>query len=675
MISVKYRPHPKYLMCLFLVLITLAGYWQLPGHDFLRFDDNGFITKNIHVHKGITWESIAWAFGITDNAYWHPLTWLAHIMAFHFFGLKASMHLLTNLFLHIANILLLFFVLKRMTGSLWKSAFVAALFAIHPLNVESVAWASECKNVLSTLFWMLTLLTYARYAESPGVYRYLMTFLVFALGLMAKPMLVTLPFVLLLLDYWPLCRFKRFQSGDMGHGIRQSILSDFRWSPVLRLILEKVPFLFLSAVCIHLTSLSVQRLDIVISTASVPMKLRIYNALVSYVTYIIKMVWPHNLAVYYPYPESIPFWEVAGAALFLVCVSVLVFRGYKSKPYFAVGWLWYMGTLVPAIGLKQAGLWPSLADRFAYVPLIGLFIGVAWGVPDLVASWRHKKIVLTTTATGLVVIFTVTTWFQNKYWQNSVTLFTHTVAVTQNNSMAHNILGNALQKQGEFDKAISHYTEALKINPNFAEAHNNLGFTLTRQKHYNQAIYHYNEALRINPAYTDAHNNLGTALLHQGNVKEAEYHYYETLKSNPKYAGAYYNLGKLFLNQGKTEEAINLFRKALTFEPEMTPALYNLSWIRASSEKEKYRNGEEALKLAEKLCNITQYHQPLALDALAAAYAEKGRFDEAVLTAKKALKLALSYGPKHLVLGLQKRLSLYQTKRPYRQSLLGKNES
>ena len=317
MFNTKDRTRLKFIVTLFLVLITLIAYWQLPSHDFLRFDDNGFITKNVHVHKGITWESISWAFSITDYAYWHPLTWLSHIMAFHFFGLKASMHLLTNLFLHIGNILLLFLVLKRMTGSLWKSAFVAALFALHPLNVETVAWASECKNVLSTFFWMLTLLTYARYAERPGVFRYLMTFLVFALGLMAKPMLVTLPFVLLLLDYWPLCRFKRFQSKDMGYGIRQSIPSGFRWPPVLRLILEKVPFLFLSAVCIYLSSLSVQRLDIVISTASVPMKLRIYNALVSYVSYIKKMVWPHNLAVYYPYPESLPFWEVAGAAVFL----------------------------------------------------------------------------------------------------------------------------------------------------------------------------------------------------------------------------------------------------------------------------------------------------------------------------------------------------------------------
>ena len=675
MINVENKTRSGFIICLFLVLITLVAYWQLPRHDFVRFDDNGFITKNIHVHKGITWESIAWAFSISDYDYWHPLTWLSHIMAFHFFGLKASMHLLTNLFLHIGNILLLFLVLKRMTGSLWKSAFVAALFALHPLNVETVAWASECKNVLSTFFWMLTLLTYARYAERPGVYRYLMTFLVFALGLMAKPMLVTLPFVLLLLDYWPLCRFKRFQSGDLGYGIRQSIPSGFRWPPVLRLILEKVPFLFLSAVCIHLSSLSVQRLGIVISTASVPMKLRIYNALVSYVSYIKKMVWPHNLAVYYPYPESLPFWEVAGAAVFLVCVSVLVFRKHRSKPYLAVGWLWYMGTLVPAIGLIQAGLWPALADRFVYVPLIGLFIGIAWGVPDLVGRWRYKKIMLATTAAGLLLAFTATTWFQNKYWQNSVTLFTHTVTVTQNNSMAHNILGNALQKQGKLDKAISHYTAALKIDSDFAEAHNNLGYTLTRQKHYNVAIYHYNEALRINPAYTNAHNNLGTALLHQGNEKEAVYHYYESLKSNPKHAGAYYNLGKLFLNRGKTEEAINLFRKALKFEPEMTPALYNLSWILAGCEDEKYRNGEEALKLAEKLCNITQYNQPLALDALASAYAEKGKFKEAVLTAKNALKLALLCGPKELVLGLQKRLKLYQTKRPYRQGLQGKNES
>jgi len=667
MFNAKNRTRLEFIVILILVLITIVAYWQLPGHDFLRFDDKRFITKNIHVHKGITWESIAWAFSITDYDYWHPLTWLSHILAFQLFGLKASMHLLINLFLHIANILLLFIVLKRMTGFLWRSAFVAALFALHPLNVESVAWASECKNVLSTFFWMLTMFTYARYTERPGFYRYLLTFLVFALGLMAKPMLVTLPFVLILLDYWPLCRFKLFQSGVMGHEIRQSILYGSRWSPVLRLVLEKVPFLFLSAICIYLSSLSVQRLGIVISTASVPMKLRIYNALVSYVSYIKKMVWPHNLAVYYPYPESIPFWEVAGAALFLLCVSIFVFRALRSKPYLAVGWLWYIGTLIPAIGLIQAGLWPAIADRFSYVPLIGLFIVIAWGIPDLVARWRYKKIVLAITAILLLLTFTTETWFQNRYWQNSVTLFTHSVNVTPNNFVAHNILGNTLEKQGKLIEAISHYAEALKINSNYAEAHNNLGYTLTRQKHYKEAIYQYNEALRINPTYTDAHNNLGTALLHQGNEKAAIYHYYEVLKSNPKYAGAYYNLGKISLNQGKTEEAINLYRKALTFEPEMIQALYNLSWIFATHKDKRFRNGIKAIELAEKLCKISQNNQPLALDALAAAYAETGKFDSAVLTAQRALKLALMYGPQELALGLKKRLQLYKAGRPYRE--------
>jgi len=667
MFNAKNRTRLEFIVILILVLITIVAYWQLPGHDFLRFDDKRFITKNIHVHKGITWESIAWAFSITDYDYWHPLTWLSHILAFQLFGLKASMHLLINLFLHIANILLLFIVLKRMTGFLWRSAFVAALFALHPLNVESVAWASECKNVLSTFFWMLTMFTYARYTERPGFYRYLLTFLVFALGLMAKPMLVTLPFVLILLDYWPLCRFKLFQSGVMGHEIRQSILYGSRWSPVLRLVLEKVPFLFLSAICIYLSSLSVQRLGIVISTASVPMKLRIYNALVSYVSYIKKMVWPHNLAVYYPYPESIPFWEVAGAALFLLCVSIFVFRALRSKPYLAVGWLWYIGTLIPAIGLIQAGLWPAIADRFSYVPLIGLFIVIAWGIPDLVARWRYKKIVLAITAILLLLTFTTETWFQNRYWQNSVTLFTHSVNVTPNNFVAHNILGNTLEKQGKLIEAISHYAEALKINSNYAEAHNNLGYTLTRLKHYKEAIYQYNEALRINPTYTDAHNNLGTALLHQGNEKAAIYHYYEVLKSNPKYAGAYYNLGKISLNQGKTEEAINLYRKALTFEPEMIQALYNLSWIFATHKDKRFRNGIKAIELAEKLCKISQNNQPLALDALAAAYAETGKFDSAVLTAQRALKLALMYGPQELALGLKKRLQLYKAGRPYRE--------
>ena len=653
MFNADNHPRLKYIVCLFLVVTTLVAYWQLPTHDFLDFDDNWYITENTNVHEGLTHKSIAWAFSSPDFGYWHPLTWLSHILAFQLFGLKSGMHHLTNLFLHITNTLLLFLVLKRITGALWQSAFVATIFALHPLNVESVAWVSERKNVLSTFFWMLTILSYVRYTERPGFFRYILTLFVFVLGLMTKPMLVTLPFALLLLDYWPLCRFNLSQSGNETH---KSNNTGFQGLLVLRLVLEKIPLLVFSAICVNLSSLSVQRLGIIISTASVPINLRIANALVSYVSYIKKMIWPNNLAVFYPYPDALPLWQVVISGLILIGISILVLWAVRSKPYLSIGWFWYMGTLVPVIGLVQVGLWPAIADRFAYVPLIGLFIVIAWGVPDLVVRWRHRKAGLAAIAATLFTILMATTWLQIQHWQNGVTLFTHNLNVTHNNSLAHNELGNALKQQGKFDKAMFHYYKALQINPCYAEAHNNLGFTLARQKDYQDAIYHYNEALRIKPTYTEAHNNLATALLYQGNDKEAIYHYYEALKSNPKYAGAYYNLGKIFANQGKTENAIFHFQKALQNDPDMTQALYNLSWIGATSEDDKFRNSIEAIKLAEKLCKLQNYSQPLSLDALAAAYAESGRFAEAVLTAQKGLELALRMGPKELALGLENRL-------------------
>jgi len=657
----------EFLVSLFLVVIILATYWQLPSHELLPFDDYGYITKNTHVHEGITWKNIVWTFSSTDFGYWHPLTWMSHMLAFQVFGLKFGMHHLINLFLHISNTLLLFFVLKRMTGALWQSAFVAAVFALHPLNVESVAWVSERKNVLSTFFWMLTILTYVRYTERPGFYRYMLILFVFVLGLMSKPMLVTLPFVLLLLDYWPLCRFN-LQSCRGHQEVHKSIHTDSRQSLVLRLVLEKIPLFILSFTCIYLSALSIQRFKIVISMASVPMKLRIANALVSYVRYIKKMIWPQNLAVYYPYPHTLPAWQVIGAFLLLVIVTFYAFRWVRLKPYFTVGWLWYIGTLFPVIGLVQAGLWPAMADRFAYVPLIGIFICIAWGVPDFVGRWRYRKAGFIAVSTALVPIFMVMTWLQLRHWQNGVTLFTHNVRVTHNNSLAHKELGNALEQQGNLDKAILHYSKALKINPNNAEAHNNLGYILARQKHYKEAIDHYKAALRIKPNYTEAHNNFGTALLHQGNEKEAIVHYNEALKYNPNYAGTYYNLGKIYINQNKIEIGIQFYKKALKLNPEMTQVLYNLSWLLASHEDEKYRNGKEALDLAKELCKITQNSQPLALDALAAAYAETGRFNEAVFTVRRALEMALKFGPNELISGLTKRLRLYQDKRPYRQS-------
>ena len=674
MSTVKDKTRSEFIVSLFLVVIILTAYWQLPTHEFLSFDDYGYIIKNTHVHEGITWENILWTFSNTDFGYWHPLTWMSHMLTFQLFGPNPSMHLLMNLFLHISNTLLLFFVLKRMTGVLWQSAFVAAVFALHPINVESVAWVSERKNVLSTFFWMLTILTYVRYTEQPNFYRYLLILFVFVLGLMSKPMLVTLPFVLLLLDYWPLNRFKFYQYTAIDHGFSQGALTEIQRSPVLRLVLEKMPFLFLSTVCIYLSNLSIQHPGVAISAASVPLKLRIANALVSYVGYIKKMVWPFNLAVYYPFPKTVPMWEVLVSVLFLTCVIFLAVRRITAKPYFAVGWLWYMGTLVPGIGLVQAGSWPAMADRFAYVPLIGLFICMTWGGAEFIGRWRYRKAAFIAIPVIIIPILMAMTWLQLRHWQNGVTLFTHNLCVTPDNSLAHYELGNAFEQQGNLYKAVFHYSEALKINPNYAEAHNNLGYILAQQKDYKEAIGHYKEALRIKPGYSEARNNLGTAFLFQGNEKEAVYQYYEALKNNPNYAGAYYNLGKVFENHANIERAIIFYKKALESNPEMTQALYNLSWILVTHEDGKHRNGKEALKMAEKLCKVTQYQQPLALDVLAAAYAETGKFYEAVRTEQKAIRLALPDGPEGFISRLKNRLELYQNKRPYRSPMSGKNE-
>jgi tetratricopeptide (TPR) repeat protein len=333
-----------------------------------------------------------------------------------------------------------------------------------------------------------------------------------------------------------------------------------------------------------------------------------------------------------------------------------------------VGWLWYIGTLLPAIGLLQSGLWPAIADRFVYVPLIGLFIMISWGVADLSVWWRHRKTVLAAAATVVLLALMAKTGTQTAYWANGSMLFTQALKVTQNNSIAHNELAKTLAKQDRLDEAIDHYLEALRINPIFGDACYNLGIAFTRMGNDGDAIRYYKKGLQIKPDNAKAHNNLGSLYIRMGNIRDAVYHYHEALRVDPLHAGSYYNLGKIFNNQGKTTDAILHYRNALHLKPNMTQSLYNLSWIFATHENDKIRNGEEAVKLAEKLCKITQYNQPLALDALAAAYAEAGKFDAAVLTAQKALKLALVYGPEELALGLKKRLQLYQVGRPYHQT-------
>jgi tetratricopeptide (TPR) repeat protein len=650
------------LVCLFLVIAILSVYWQVRNHDFINYDDDLYVSSNSHVQTGLTLESITWAFTSTHASNWHPLTWLSHMLDCRIYGMNPGQQHLTNVLLHILNTLLLFFVFKRMSKDIWQSGFVAALFALHPLHVESVAWLAERKDVLSTFFWVLTLWSYLRYVERSGLNRYLPVLFFFILGLMTKPMLVTLPFLLLLLDYWPLRRFQLGSPEDGQECRPRSFYFGMVW--------EKLPLFFLSAGSSVITYM-VQKSSGAMSTlAVIPFHVRIGNAIISYVSYIRKMIWPHNLAVLYPYPKAIIYWQVVGAGLLLGVITVIVFRMVKTKPYFAVGWFWFLGTLIPVIGLLQVGL-QTMADRYTYVPLIGLFIIIAWGVPDILGKWRYKKKILALSSVFVLSALMICTGFQAGKWRNSMTLFQNAADVTENNYVAYGKLGEALAAQGKMDSAIKHYSESLRIRPDFMSTHLSLGVALRELGNYDAAIRHFHEALRIEPNNTIAHNNLGVVLARKGNDKEAVSHFFEAIRINPDYAGAYYNLGKIFGNQEKIENAILYYRKTLYINPHMTQALYNLSWILATHLDVKYRNGKDALKLAKSLCKITQYKQPLALDSLAAAYAEMGSFDNAVSAAKKGFKLALEQGPEELVQGLKKRLQLYEKRYPYRQTRSG----
>ena len=551
------------MVCVFLVVATASVFWQVRGDDFLNYDDNGYVTENPHVQAGLNWEGIKWAFTASYFGNWHPLTWLSHMLDCQIYGSKPGGHHFTNVLLHIANTLLLFLVFNRMTRRLWPSAFVAALFALHPLHVESVAWVAERKDVLSTFFWMLTMWTYVRYVESPGIGRYLSVLFFFALGLMAKPMLVTLPFVLLLLDYWPLGRFGMSQSGDtvISQNHQSKNTSDRRWL-VAHPIREKVPFFALSALSSVITLVAQQNGEAVSSLVAVSLKMRVANALVAYVSYIWKMIWPHHLAVFYPHAYMPPIGMVAGSGLLLLCVSIALFWAARRHRYLVTGWLWYLGTLVPVIGLVQVGS-HAMADRYTYVPLIGLFVMVAWGVPDLVARWRYRRPVLAISTAFVLLTFIICTWLQVRLWKNTFTLFKHALQVTQGNFLAHNNLGAALAKRGRHEEALGHFSEALKIRPDYVSAHTNLGNELMRQGRTREAIRHFSEALKIKPDQAETHNNLGVALAIQGRTREAIRHFSEALKIKPDYGSAHYNLAMAYRSEGNYREAIKHCDRAM----------------------------------------------------------------------------------------------------------------
>jgi hypothetical protein len=443
-------------------------------------------------------------------------------------------HYLTNLFLHIASALILFIVLLRMTGALWQSAFVAAMFAFHPLNVESVAWIAERKNVLSTLFWLMTIWAYIHYAENPTIKRYGLVFLFFTLGLMSKPMLVTLPFALLLLDYWPLRRLKLGQERDRNVFLEKNTA---KRSEFFRLVLEKVP-LFLLTVGLSIITVYLESIKSVLrSMDMLSLQTRLINAIFSYLEYLGKMVWPSGLSILYPHPgNALPLWKGILCGMALVGITIISIRLIRKAPYVAVGWFWYLGTLVPVIGIVQVG-GQAMADRFTYIPLIGIFIIIAWGVPELISKWRYKEKVLSVSAGIIIFALLITTWRQVSHWKNSITIFKHAIRVTDkkhpNFSLAYNNLGIALYAKGKNQEAVSHYKMAIKTKPAHAKAYYNLGIALNNERKYEEAISWYKKAIRLNPNLTNAHYNLGIVLIGKGEMKEAVHHFRETVRLRP----------------------------------------------------------------------------------------------------------------------------------------------
>ncbi len=544
--------HRHYLVALLLIVTTYAVFWPVQNHTFINFDDGPYVTQNPHVRSGLTAEGVIWALTATHPHNWHPLTWMSHMLDCEIFGLNPGGHHFTNLLFHMLNTVLLFLIFRRMTGALWPSALVASLFALHPLHVESVAWVSQRKDLLSTFFWMLTTLAYVRYVENPGFGRYFLALVAFTLGLMSKPMVVTLPFVLLLLDYWPLGRFQIPPLADMNHvKIGQFLSPVHKWSVIGRLVGEKLPFFALSACSCVVTFLVQQSEGAVKSLELFSVKTRITNALVSYVSYIGKMIWPHKLAIFYPHPHVVPTLEAAGAGVFLLFVTVLVFRAIRRRPYLGTGWLWYMGTLVPVIGLVQVGE-HAMADRYTYVPLIGLFVIIAWSIPKLMPRrWRPRVVV--PISIGIVLcVLAICTRLQIRHWHNSITLFERALDVTAGNWVAHNNLGVALAAQNKTEEAISHFQKALHIKPTFIDPHFNLGIAMSKQDNAAAAIAYYRQVLRMKPDDIETHNNLGNTLVKQGHIADAIAHYQKVLQIEPGNAQARYNLAIVMNLRGKS---------------------------------------------------------------------------------------------------------------------------
>jgi tetratricopeptide (TPR) repeat protein len=724
-----------FFVCIFLVMIVFAVFGQTAHFGFINYDDSENVYENEVVQKGLSERSVFWAFTHTQVANWIPLTTISHMAVCQFFGINAGAHHLVNVLLHAAAAALLFLALRQMTGRFWRSAFVAAFFAVHPLRVESVVWVSERKDVLSASFFMLVLLAYARFVRirsnrdgtGNGASSYLLALVFFVCGLMSKPMVATLPFVLLLLDYWPLKRFS---------------VSGFQFSALLRLGFEKLPFFALSAAsCVAVAF--VPGLAVVpppgFSEAGNNFSLveRIGNALVSYVIYLRQMVFPSGLAMPYPVAQSgVPSWEAGLALIVLMAISGIVFFWRARHPFLLVGWLWFLGMLVPVIGIVEISDDVSHADRYTYLPEIGLVIAVTWLVADWGARWKNRRLILG----GMIVVIIGTLMacahVQTLYWRDGETLWRRALSCTSANTIALNNFGLLLSKSGRVEEAIAQYQAALAINPDYAKARNNLGIALFQNGELDSAVAQYRKLLKISPDYADAYMNFGNvlsakgqieeaiaqyrkalgikpddieagynlgtiflnserleeavtqyskvlelspdavqtrcnlaiALYKQGKINAAILQYQKALEINPRYAEAHNNLGVALMKVGRLAEAMDEYRKAIEIKPQYLDALNNLAWMMAVGPQASLQNGLQAVNLAQQAVQLSGGENPMTLRSLAAAYADTGQYAQAVETAKNAIKLAKTRGDLALAGTLEEELEMYQMDTPLREA-------
>jgi tetratricopeptide (TPR) repeat protein len=717
------------LACVSLVLVTCAVYGPVRSYPFVGYDDPLYLYENPRLSDGLTWHGFNWAL-TTGLDQWMPVTWIARLALVQFAGLNAGIHHLANLGFHVANTVLVFLILQQLTRSPWRSWLVAGVFALHPLHVESVAWATCLKDVLSLFFGLLTIAAYARYARhcairgtGPPSRRggwYTLTLLLCAVAMMSKPMMATLPVILLLLDVWPLGR-TRWTIGNPA--------------PVsaARLLAEKTPFFALSIVTCAVTVWAQHHLGVLPSLSKFPLSVRVANALLSYVEYILKLLWPARLAVFYPLDPGLSVAAAIAAGIGLVMVTAAVVRNAPRVPWLATGWFWYLVTLLPVIGLVQVGS-QSMADRYMYLPSIGLSMMVCWSLPDSVLSQRPWKRIAGPGAAAVLVICAGLSRIQVGYWKNSETLFRHALEVTRNNWLAHYNLGVTLEQQGRLDDAIAHYEQAVRIRRDYADAWNNLGGVLARlgrvqeaipryqqalrirpdlaEAHYNlglalkqvgrvqEAISQYEQALKIKPDYADAYNNLGNILWQTGNVEAAITNYQQAVRLKPHLAEAHSNLGIALMRLGRSREAIPHFEQALRYKsdsaeahyalglaleqtgnladaighydqalrikPDSTEAQNNLAWLLATLEPAEGGDPARAVTLAERACELTGNRMSAYLDTLAASYAAAGRFDDASVAAQKAVELARSAGQPRVADEIETRLKLYRRGQAYR---------